>query len=551
MTAPPVTRPGAVDAPARRRRGTAVTVLAALLVGGIVLLPSSPAQLTPAAFLRLPLELILAGALLMVLPRRVRRVATLVLGVALGLLLVLTLFDLGFASTLARPFDPVLDWRLFTDAYRFVEGAAGGAVAVVVAVAAGVLAVLALAVPVRAVRRLDAVAARHPRRAWQGLAGLAVAWVVAILLGVQLVPGLPVADDSTSTGVRARVALVQEQLRDRERFAVELARDPFRGTPPEQLLTALRGKDVVFAVVESYGRNAVSSPRLTVAPVLADGDRRLTAAGYGVRSGWLTSSTAGGGSWLAHASLLSGVWVDNQQRFDTLVASDRFTLGTAFRDAGWSTVGVMPNTTAPWPEGQRLYGYDTLATGADLGYAGPPFSWSAMPDQYVLAAFQRQFRAPAQQPVFAELALTSSHAPWTAVPRPVPWEGVGDGAVFDGTSASGNADTAVIFSLDPEQVRDGYRSSVAYSLETLVSWVETYGDDDLVLVVLGDHEPTPLVTGDPASRDVPISVVSRDPAVLDRVAPWGWTDGLTPAPDAPVWRMDTFRDRFLTAFGAG
>jgi hypothetical protein len=37
--------------------------------------------------------------------------------------------------------------------------------------------------------------------------------------------------------------------------------------------------------------------------------------------------------------------------------------------------------------------------------------------------------------------------------------------------------------------------------------------------------------------------------VLDRVAGWGWTDGLRPAADAPVWRMDAFRDRFLTAFG--
>jgi hypothetical protein len=44
-------------------------------------------------------------------------------------------------------------------------------------------------------------------------------------------------------------------------------------------------------------------------------------------------------------------------------------------------------------------------------------------------------------------------------------------------------------------------------------------------------------------------VVARDPAVLQRIAPWGWDAGLRPAPDAPVWRMDAFRDRFLAAFG--
>jgi hypothetical protein len=70
-----------------------------------------------------------------------------------------------------------------------------------------------------------------------------------------------------------------------------------------------------------------------------------------------------------------------------------------------------------------------------------------------------------------------------------------------------------------------------------------------VLVFLGDHQPAPIITGDVASRDVPVTIVAKDPAVLDRIAGWGWTDGLRPAPTAPVWRMDAFRDRFLTAFG--
>jgi hypothetical protein len=67
--------------------------------------------------------------------------------------------------------------------------------------------------------------------------------------------------------------------------------------------------------------------------------------------------------------------------------------------------------------------------------------------------------------------------------------------------------------------------------------------------MLGDHQPAPIVVGDTASHDVPITIVARDPAVLDRIADWGWTDGLEPAPQAPVWPMDAFRDRFLTAFG--
>ena len=39
------------------------------------------------------------------------------------------------------------------------------------------------------------------------------------------------------------------------------------------------------------------------------------------------------------------------------------------------------------------------------------------------------------------------------------------------------------------------------------------------------------------------------PTVMDRIAGWGWQDGLQPSPHAPVWPMDAFRDRFLTAYG--
>jgi hypothetical protein len=87
-------------------------------------------------------------------------------------------------------------------------------------------------------------------------------------------------------------------------------------------------------------------------------------------------------------------------------------------------------------------------------------------------------------------------------------------------------------------------------LNTLVSFVQRYGDDNLVLVVLGDHQPSTMVTGQGASHDVPISVIAHDPAVLDKIAGWGWQDGLLPSAQAPVWPMNAFRDRFLSAFGS-
>jgi hypothetical protein len=88
-------------------------------------------------------------------------------------------------------------------------------------------------------------------------------------------------------------------------------------------------------------------------------------------------------------------------------------------------------------------------------------------------------------------------------------------------------------------------------LNALVSFVQQYGDEDLVLVVLGDHQPSTIVTGlhPDLSHDVPISIIAHDPAVLEQIAGWGWEDGLRPSSQAPVWPMNGFRDRLLSAFG--
>ena len=80
--------------------------------------------------------------------------------------------------------------------------------------------------------------------------------------------------------------------------------------------------------------------------------------------------------------------------------------------------------------------------------------------------------------------------------------------------------------------------------------MQHYGDDNTVLVVLGDHQPNTTVSGQGAGHDVPISVIAHDPKVIDQIAGWDWQDGMLPSPRAPVWPMEAFRDRFLTAFGS-
>lgn len=520
-----------------------VTGLALALVLFALVAPSQLGYLTPEAFLRIPVEGLLGLALLLVLPPRPRRVVAVAAGLALGVLLIWKAVDVGFHTALARPFDPVFDWSLLPAAVEFLGESDGQFTAAMAVTGAVVLTLAVLVLTPLAVLRLSRVVVRHRSAAARVGVLLGAAWVVCALLSVQLVPGLPVAAHQYD-----RIHQVGASLLDRRDFKAEAAVDDFRDVPGERLLTALRGKDVLFAFVESYGRDAVTDPQLAaeVGAVLADGEDRLRSAGFSFRCAYLTSPTVGGASWLAHATLLSGLWVDNQQRYRTLVGGDRMILNHAFDRAGWRTVGVMPALIRDWPEGE-FFGYHRLYGAEDLGYQGPRVSYGPMPDQYTLAAFERLERARSTQPVMAEIPLISSHAPWTPVPPLIDWDEVGDGAVFETVDPVGPSPEAVL--ADTGQARTQYRRAVAYSLRTLISYVETYGDDDLVVVFLGDHQPSPLITGEDASHDVPVAIVAGDPAVTDQVTDWGWPDCLDPGPQAPVWRMDAFRDRFLTAFG--
>ena len=528
----------------RHGLGVALTGLAFLLVWAALVAPHEPSRVSVGAFARLPLELLVVVALAVVLPAAPRRVLAVAAGVVLSVLVVVKVLDLGFFTAFDRPFDPVDDSSyagIGVETLRDAVGSAGANVAVAGAV---VLIVALLTVPVLALLRVTRVAAGHRRWALQAVGALCVVWMVL------RVAGAPVASSSAAALAVDEVHAVRTGLADRATFAREIAHDPFRATPGHRLLTGLRGKDVLLVFVESYGRVAVEgssfAPRIRA--VLDAGTAQLRAAGFASRSAFLTSPTFGGLSWLAHSTLQSGVVVDGQRRYDQLVEDRRLTLTRAFKRGGWRAVGVMPANHRAWPEGASYYGYDRIYDRRNLGYRGPDFGLPPMPDQYTLLALQRrELAARRRPPLFAEVDLISSHAPWTRIPRLIDWDDVGDGSVF-GRIPAEESTRAALFG-DAQRARAAYGHSIEYSLGALFSYVRRYGDDDLVLVVLGDHQPATLVSGQNAGHDVPISVVAHDPEVMDRIAGWGWQDGMLPSPHAPVWPMASFRDRFLGAFG--
>ena len=368
---PPVGRPVGRRSPLRRIAAAVLTVLAALLVWFALVAPNQPDRLEPGAFVRIPVEGLVVLALALIVPRRPRRVLVSVVGIALGLLTVVKLLDLGFYSALDRPFNPLSDWAYLDPAIGVLRDSIGGVGAIALTIlVAGLVAGIVVFTPL-SVRRLTRASLRHRTASSRAVAVTGLVWIGCALLGVQIAPNSPVASAGAADLAVDQVSQVRSELKDQRSFAGAIAHDPISITPASALLTGLRGKDVIFAFVESYGRVAVQDSALSVGVdrVLDTGTRQLRSAGFAARSGFLTSPTFGGISWLAHSTLQSGLWIDSQLRYDELVASDRFTLSGAFRRAGWRTIVDIPANYKEWPAGESFYHYDKTYDAHNVGYA--------------------------------------------------------------------------------------------------------------------------------------------------------------------------------------
>jgi hypothetical protein len=536
----------------QRAAARRVTTLLALgVVVAALVAPHDLAEMSPRAFARLPIELLVLLAVLLALPDRMARTRGLVVaafGVVLAVVTASGLLDLGFDQALNRPFDPMIDWRYAADLVETVRGSAEGWLGTALLVGAGTALLGTLIVVPLSVVRVSRAALRHRPAVAVIVAVLVPAWLVLSMFDVRT-GGVPVASDAAAAYAYGQVARVPSQLRDQREFVRAAASDPEHDTPAADLLTHLRGKDVLLVFVESYGRVALDDPGLSagITETLDTGTRDLAAVGWTARSGWLTSPTFGALSWLAHSTLQSGLWVDSQQRYDHLVTTDRETLTSLFRRAGWRTVASVPANTRDWPQGE-FYGFDQVYDSRNVGYRGPRFGYPTMPDQFTLDAVHRlELARLDRRPVMAEIDLISSHAPWSRTPRLIDQARVGDGSVYAGMPETLPSETDIW--PDPDRVRSAYAGSIDYSLRSVIAYLEAYADDDTVVVLLGDHQPATIVSGQDPGHDVPVTLIARDPTVTDRIAAWGWTPGLRPSAGAPVWRMDAFRDEFLAAFG--
>ena len=256
--------PGGTSGRAGRKTiAVALTVLAALLVWVVLVAPDQPRYLTLSGFLRIPLEGLVLIAVAVLLPAAPRRIVAVTAGVALTLLVVLKILDFGFFTTFNRPFEPIGDTSSVGIGIETLRAVVGRTEANLIIVGIGVGVVALVAVLIVAMLRLTRIAADNRRWTFRALGGVAAVWALCWLFGAQLIAHTPIASTLAAGLVVDEVHAVQADIHDESVFASEIKHDSLRNTPTSQLLTGLRGKDVLLVFVEAYGRLAVQDASIS------------------------------------------------------------------------------------------------------------------------------------------------------------------------------------------------------------------------------------------------------------------------------------------------
>jgi len=321
--------------------------------------------------------------------------------------------------------------------------------------------------------------------------------------------------------------------------AAVLERGTPRQLPPSpqfaSTLSAIGRSDVMVVFVESYGRVAYDNPEFfeTLAPARAELAEAVSETGRTVISGYVESPTFGGGSWLSHLNFLSGIEVRDSSRAQLLMTQSRRLFGDVLAEHGYRRIGLMPGLKMDWPEGV-FYRFDRIYDDRSLDYHGPAFGWWRIPDQFSLArldaleATPRTGASSDRKPLFIVFPTITTHTPFRPTPPYQPdWSRMLTTEPFD------EAPLRESLAQGPEwtNLAPSYTDALAYSLQTFAGYLRTQRRDDLIVVIIGDHQPPAVVSGVDASWDVPVHIISSNPAVMDALGQCGFVAGLIPAPN--------------------
>jgi hypothetical protein len=149
-----------------------------------------------------------------------------------------------------------------------------------------------------------------------------------------------------------------------------------------------------------------------------------------------------------------------------------------------------------------------------------------MTDQFTLAKMDRlEVDASPRPPLFVLFPTISTHIPFTPTPPYQP-----DWSRMLTDTPYGERELELAYDRQPDWMDLGpsYADAVSYVYRTLEGYVRKQAGRDLVMILVGDHQPAAAVSGQRATWDVPVHVVANRRAVLEGLERRGFGRGIRP-----------------------
>jgi hypothetical protein len=316
---------------------------------------------------------------------------------------------------------------------------------------------------------------------------------------------------------------------------------------------------IVVVCIESYGsvvyRDANHSA--AVAGVVGDYERRLADRGYRFASTHSDAPIFAGGSWLSYASFTYGIEFTEIQLFDGLFAAGspfgayeslfHVLKRNGYRNVLLCPLGGVGVRSVDWGQIDRCFQNDFKITFDSLDYRGPLVNYFGVVrlysplDQYSLNYAYELASHTREDPFSLFFCTLNSHFPWEAV-----GEVVADWRSLDSPSAPLHTCRGAA----PER----YRAAIRYQLENVLRFIVDRADDDLVVLVFGDHQP-PIITEKRMGKQTPVHVIARSQKLIDVFLEHGFAGafdltGLEPRPMRHEGFLSLFLKAMQQAYGA-
>ena len=296
--------------------------------------------------------------------------------------------------------------------------------------------------------------------------------------------------------------------------------------------------DVYVVMLESYGAILEDDPDIRDAFLRArhDGLGNYPYALYTFRS---RAPVRGGGSWMAYASVQTGVnlptpgalaALEQRVRGGTWPTLARW-LESSHKHIRFAALPVARGQIVPWDDIGKIYGVDTWVRDTELNYEGPRFSWGpSAPDHVTLAAVMDKV-SQSNRPALVSGITQTGHFPWGDVPK-LP-SAMGIAPATEGTK---HPDASL-----QRPRKEAYAKVMAYQLRSVLEAPQSH-DRPYVLIALGDHPPPFLEASEAHAYDVLVHLTGRGIDVTPLAHMLRATEGLSHA-DIPHLLVTFFAQR--------